>query len=219
MVRLLKIRAIEKYYCFSEGYMTKLNLGILASHGGSNMQSIIDACTDGVINAKVCVVISNNSSSYALERSRNENIPCYHLSSKKYPEEENLDKAILSVLRNCSVDTILLAGYMKKLGKKVLSQYKGRILNIHPALLPKYGGKGKYGNYVHEAVLNAGEKKTGVTIHIVDEEYDTGKIINQCEVEVREKDTIETLSQRVLEREHTFYVETLKLISEGKIEL
>lgn len=141
------------------------------------------------------------------------------MSSLKYPDKNCLDEEIFNILNNHSVNIIVLAGYMKKLGKKVLNRYRGRILNIHPALLPKYGGKGMYGKYVHEAVLNAKEKKSGVTIHLVDDEYDTGEVINQCEVEVKENDTVDTLSERVLQREHSFYVETLKLINEGKIKL
>jgi len=108
---------------------------------------------------------------------------------------------------------------MKKLGPKVLKNYKSRILNIHSALLPKYGGKGMYGNYIHEAVLQAKEKETGVTIHIVDEDYDTGRIINQIKVPVFESDTVEILSKRVLEQEHKIYVDTLNKIYEGKIKL
>lgn len=199
--------------------MPIFKIGILASHGGSNLQAIVDACKDGVLEAEVSVVISNNSKSLALQRARDENIPCYHLSSLKFPGKEELDKAIYNALSSHSVNIIVLAGYMKKLGKKVLEEYKGRILNIHPALLPKYGGKGMYGKHVHEAVLKAGEKKTGVTIHLVDEDYDTGRIINQCEVDVKENDTADLLAERVLRREHEFYIETLKLICEGKIVL
>lgn len=130
------------------------------------------------------------------------------MSSKHFSEEGELDIAIYNVLKENMVDTIILAGYMKKLGKKVLESYKGRILNIHPALLPKFGGKGMYGDYVHEAVLAAKETKTGVTIHLVDEEYDTGKIMNQCVIEIFDNDTAESLSKRVREREHIFYVKT-----------
>ncbi|MBL7170513.1 MAG: phosphoribosylglycinamide formyltransferase [Candidatus Omnitrophica bacterium] len=192
-----------------------LKLGFFASHGGSNMQAIIDACKDGRLNAKPCVVITNNSDSTALERAKEEGIPGYHLSSKTHPDVTELDRIIFDVLEKYGVNLVILAGYMKKLGSKTLKTYKGRILNIHPALLPKFGGKGLYGRHVHEAVLAAGEKVTGVTIHIVDEEYDKGPIINQCEVPVYENDTVDTLSKRVLRREHEFFVETLQKISES----
>jgi len=196
-----------------------LKLAVFASHGGSNLQSIIEGCKTGVIDGDVSIVISNNGHSISLERAQKENIPHYHMSSKVFGDEDKLDDAMVDILEQHSVNLIVLAGYMKMLGPKVLGKYKGRILNIHPALLPKYGGKGMYGRYVHEAVLKGGEKTTGVTIHLVDEEYDSGVIINQCEVKVEENDTVETLASRVLGREHTFYVETLKMISEGEIKL
>jgi phosphoribosylglycinamide formyltransferase-1 len=162
----------------------KLHIAIFASHRGTNMQVIIDACKIGDLNGEVCAVISNNSNSQALEKARIAGIPEYHLSNKTHPEEDELDEAICKVLTESGADIVALAGYMKKLGPKVLKQYKGRILNIHPSLLPKYGGKGMYGIHVHRAVIDAGEKTTGVTIHLVEGEYDTGKIIRQCEIEV-----------------------------------
>ncbi len=197
--------------------MPTLHLGFLASHGGSNMQAIINACKEGRLDARPCVVISNNSESMVLQRAKNEGIPAYHLSSQTHPDPAVLDRAILEVLRRRGVDTVILAGYMKKLGPHTLRAYRGRILNIHPALLPKFGGQGMYGKRVHEAVLAAGEKVTGVTIHIVDEHYDAGPIINQCEVPVLEGDSAETLAERVLTHEHRLYVETLQKISRGEI--
>ena len=199
--------------------MRDLLLCVLASHGGSNLQAMIDACKDGRLNARVCAIISNNSDSMALRRARWEGIPDYHLSGKTHPEAGDLDKAILEVLNNHCVNLVILAGYMKKLGPYVLSRYHGRILNIHPALLPRFGGTGMYGNHVHEAVLEAGESVTGVTIHLVDEVYDHGPIIAQCEVPVLDGDTADSLSERVLKREHEFYVETLQRIAQGEIEV
>jgi phosphoribosylglycinamide formyltransferase-1 len=199
--------------------MAPLRLGFLCSHGGSNMQAIVDACKDGRLDAQPCVVISNNSESLALERARSEGIPAYHLSSVTHPPSEDLDQAMLDRFRNHGVNLVILAGYMKKLGPRTLRAYRGRILNIHPALLPKFGGKGMYGRFVHEAVLAAGETVTGVTIHVVDEEYDHGPILAQCEVPVMENDTVDTLSARVLEREHEFFAETLQKIAEAAITL
>jgi phosphoribosylglycinamide formyltransferase-1 len=186
------------------------NLGFLASHRGSNMQAVIDACKSGRLQATSAVVISNNRGSGALQRARQEDIPGYHLSAETHPDPEALDQAILDTLRQHAVDLVVLAGYMKKLGPKTLTHYQGRIINIHPALLPKYGGRGMYGNHVHAAVLAAGEKETGVTIHLVDGEYDRGPILAQCRVPVLEGDTVETLARRVLEQEHAFLVETLE---------
>ena len=196
-----------------------LRLGFLSSHGGSNMQAIIDACKDGRLGASVCVVISNNSGSSALERARREGVPNYHMSGKTHPSAEELDRGMLEVLAKHRVNLVILAGYMKLLGPRTLRHYRGRILNIHPALLPKFGGKGMYGSAVHKAVLAADETMTGVTIHLVDQEYDRGAILAQSEVRVEADDTVESLSERVLRREHEFYVETLQRIERGEIEL
>ena len=196
-----------------------MKIGFLASGGGSNMQAIMDACKSGVLDAEPSVAISNNSSSGAMARAEREDIPCYHLSGKTQPLPNMLDEEILSTLIRHSVDIVILAGYMKKLGSGTLHYFKGRILNIHPALLPKFGGKGMYGSRVHEAVLAAGEKETGVSIHLVDEEYDTGSVIAQARVPVKKGDTVEVLAHRVLEREHTLFVETLQRITSGELVL
>lgn len=197
--------------------MNKLKLGFLASHGGSNMQSIIDACKTGKINAVPVVVISNNSNSMALQRAKNEGIPTYHISQKKYPDSDSLDGAIIDVLVKYEVDLVILAGYMKKLGKKVIQRFNGRILNIHPALLPKYGGEGMHGRFVHEAVINNKEKESGCTVHIVDEKYDHGRILGQVKVPVFPEDTPETLAERVLEQEHKLYPDIIGKIASGEI--
>jgi phosphoribosylglycinamide formyltransferase 1 len=196
-----------------------LNLGFFASGRGTNMQAVLDACKSGYLNAKPCLVISNNSDSEALSRARREGIPACHFSSKTHPEPAQLDRAILSALQQHQVELIVLAGYMKKLGEKTLSAYQGGVINIHPALLPKYGGAGMYGMHVHEAVIAAGDRESGVTIHLVDREYDHGSILAQCQVPVLPGDTAESLAARVLEREHTFLVETLKRIVDGEIAL
>jgi phosphoribosylglycinamide formyltransferase-1 len=196
-----------------------MNLGFFASHRGTNMQSVIDACKSGKLDAKPCVVISNNSDSEALARARQENIPAYHFSSKVIPDRAALDEAILLILQRYKVELVLLAGYMKPLGPKTLAAYKDRVINIHPALLPKYGGLGMYGMHVHEAVLAAGDSETGVTIHLVDAEYDHGQILAQCRVPVLPGDTPDVLAARVLEQEHRFLVETLQNIVTGNIQL
>jgi phosphoribosylglycinamide formyltransferase 1 len=199
--------------------MKKPRLGFLSSHGGSNMQAIIDACKEGRLDAEPAVVISNNSDSQSLERANREGIPGYHLSGATHPDPDRLDTAIMRTLQECEVDLVVLAGYMKLLGPKTLAAYRGRIFNIHPALLPKFGGKGLYGRKVHEAVLAAGEKVTGVTIHLVDEHYDRGPIVAQCEVPVLEDDTPDSLAAHVLESEHRLYAETLQRVVTGEIDL
>jgi phosphoribosylglycinamide formyltransferase 1 len=194
-----------------------MNIGFLASHGGSNMQAIIDACKSGKLQAIPAAVISNNSDSGAIARAKTEGVPYYYLSGKTHPESEALDQAILNTFLHHQVDIIVLAGYMKKLGPKTLAHFRGRILNIHPALLPKFGGEGMWGIHVHEAVIAAGEKESGVTIHFVDENYDTGAIIAQTRVPVLPDDTPETLAARVLVQEHILYPETLQKIVSGEI--
>ena len=168
-----------------------MNIAVFASHGGSDLQAIMDGCSSGKINARVAVVISNNGNSMALQRADRENIPAYHLSAQKSGSEETLAKDIMDV----------------------------RIFNIHPALLPKFGGKGMYGMNVHHAVIQAHESETGITIHRVNAEYDSGEIVAQTKVPVRADDTAEILAARVLEREHEFLVEVISDIANGSIAL
>lgn len=197
----------------------ELTLGFMASGTGSNIQAIVDACRGGRLRAQPGVVISNNSASGALDRARRDGIPCHHLSAKTHPVPDVLDSAILHALERHDVTLVVLAGYMKLLGSRTVSRYRARILNIHPALLPRYGGRGFYGAAVHEAVLAGGDKTTGVTVHLVDERYDRGPIVSQAEVPVLDGDTPDILGRRVLEREHQLYVETLRRIASGEIDL
>jgi len=194
-----------------------LKLGLLASHSGSNMQAIIDACRSGELSADPCVVVSNNSDSGALVRARTEGIAAYHLSEKTHPGI--VDREIVAVLQRHGVEVVCLAGYMKKLGVEMLAAYRERILNIHPSLLPKFGGRGMYGIRVHEAVLAAGEERSGATIHLVNGEYDQGRILAQEEVSVEAGDTPEVLQKRVLAVEHRLYAATLAQIARGEIDL
>lgn len=196
-----------------------MNIAVFASHGGSDLQAIIDGCKNNQINARVAVVISNNGSSMALQRAETEGIPAYHLSAKKSGSEEALATEILDVLAQYNVEMIFLAGYMRMLHISVLEKYNNRIFNIHPALLPKFGGKGMYGMNVHMAVIEAKESETGVTIHRVNAEYDSGEIVAQTTLPVLESDTPEILAARVLEREHEILVEVISDIANGKIAL
>lgn len=194
-----------------------MNLGFLASHNGSNMQAVIDACRAGRLAASPVVVISNNADSGALERARNENIPCFHLSGRTHPDPEDLDREIVDVLLEHNVNLVILAGYMKKVGPVTLATFPGQILNIHPGLLPKHGGQGMYGRRVHEAVLAAGARATGATVHVVDAIYDNGPVLAQKKVRVKKTDTADTLARRVLAVEHEIYVETIDRIIRGEI--
>ena len=197
----------------------EMRLGVLASHGGSNLQAIIDATKSGALDTQVDVVISNNSDSLALERAKKEGVPAFHLSRNTHPDPGQLDQAILQVLKDHGVNLVALAGYMRPLGPAVLFAYSRRILNIHPALLPRHGGRGMYGMRVHESVIQSRDRMTGVTVHLVDEEYDQGPIVAQTQVPVLEGDTAETLAQRVLQTEHGFYSEVLERIRSGHIDL
>ena len=181
------------------------------------MQSILDACANHLMNAEVRVVISNNSRAAALTRARSHNIPTAHLSGVTHRNPYDLDNVILETLTRHSVDVIVLAGYMKRLGPCVLSGFRGRALNTHPALLPKFGGKGMYGDKVHEAVLASREKVSGATVHLVKGDYDTGPVVSQVEVPVYKWDTLNSLRTRVQAKERQHYVTVLEQIATRKI--
>jgi len=186
------------------------NIAVFASHGGSDLQAIIDGCKAGKLSARVCVVISNNSNSKALERAKNEGIPAFHISEKT--ASDSLGETMLNTLQTHKTDIVFLAGYLKKIPAQILQTYENKIFNIHPSLLPKYGGKGMFGINVHKAVLEAGDTETGITIHRVTTEYDEGDILAQRKVPVHANDTPEILAARVLEQEHIFIVEVLSRI-------
>ena len=194
-----------------------MNIAVFASHGGSDLQAIIDACKSGRLDAKVSVVISNNSKSMALKRAQASGIPAFHFSQKIIEDSQVLEDAILKTLFEHDIQIIFLAGYLKKLGSSILKAFENRVFNIHPSLLPKYGGKGMYGINVHEAVIKAKDTESGITIHRVDGGYDTGEIIAQKIVPVLEGDTAEVLAARILEQEHIFIVDVLSDIINGKI--
>jgi phosphoribosylglycinamide formyltransferase-1 len=195
-----------------------MRIAVLASHAGTVLQAIIDACADARLPAEVCVVISNNSSSGAAERAQRHGIPFRHVSGQTHPNPDQLDLAIQGTLIEHGADLVFLAGYMKKLGPRTLEHFRGRVLNTHPALLPRFGGHGMYGARVHAAVLDAGEVLSGVSVHqVVEGEYDTGPVIAQCEVPVLPGDNVESLSARVQTRERQFVVETLARIARGEL--
>jgi phosphoribosylglycinamide formyltransferase 1 len=196
-----------------------VKLGLLASHRGSGVQAVVDACASGRLAAVPRVVISNNADAEVLTRARRHGIPSCHLSGATHPDPLRRDGAILDALVSHDAELVVLTGYLKKLGPQTLRHFAGRVLNIHPALLPKFGGQGMYGRRVHEAVLAAGEHETGVTIHLADDDYDRGRIIAQCRVPVLAGDTVDSLAERVLEREHVFLVETLARVVSGALTL
>lgn len=196
-----------------------LRIGVLASGEGTTLQAILDACATGEIPASVVAVISNNGGSGALRRARTAGAAALHLSGKTHPGPGELDSAITRAMEEHAVDVVMLAGYMKKLEPTVLERYRGRLLNTHPALLPKFGGHGMYGMRVHEAVLLAGEHESGPSLHLVDAEYDTGRVLAQAKVPVLASDTPESLAARVQERERRLVVEVLGQIAQGTLPL
>lgn len=189
--------------------MTPLRLGILASHAGSTLQAVIDACADGRVNAEIVLVVSNNSASKALQRASTANIATAHLSGATHKPAAKLDVAIADSLTAANVDLVVLCGYMKKLGEVTLNRFRDQLINTHPALLPKHGGQGFYGRRVHEAVLAAGDTESGATVHQVDGVYDSGKIIAQTRVPVLSTDSAEQLENRVKTVERELLISTL----------
>jgi len=183
------------------------------------MRAIVRACQSNRLDAMPAVVISNNRESGAVAWAREHGVPVRCMNCRTEGSEEALDAAFESLLTKLGIDLIVLAGYMRKLGPGTVAKYYGRILNIHPALLPKFGGQGMYGRNVHAAVLRAGETESGVTIHLCDDEYDRGPIVAQSRVAVEIGDTPDSLAARIQSLEHKFYPETLQRIIKGDIKL
>lgn len=196
--------------------LNRFRIGVLASGRGSNLQAIINAIESGRLNCDVVFVLSNNSDAGALEIAKKKNIPALHLSEKKY-HKENFEESLIDLINQFKPDLIVLAGYMKLVPKSVIEIYKNRIINIHPALLPKYGGKGMYGMNIHRAVFDAGEKESGVTVHLVNEKYDEGKILYQEKVDISDCNSAEEIAEKILKVEHKVYPEVIQKIIEGKI--
>lgn len=189
-----------------------INLAVFASGSGTTLQAIIDSIENKKLDAKISIVVSNNPDAYALERARKAGIPIYIITSKGI---ENIDNELSEVLKDYEIDLIVLAGYLRKIGDKLLARY--RIINTHPSLLPKFGGKGMHGMHVHQAVIDAGEKISGVTVHFVNDEYDSGSIIRQTTVDVLDTDDAESLSAKVQKAEKIQLVEVLNDFSKGVI--
>lgn len=192
-----------------------MNIAVFASGNGTDLQAIIDGCKNGLIDGNVCLVISNNKDANCLNRAKKDNIPNYYIDSKNFDSKEGFEQRLLELLKKYNTDIVFLAGYLKMMPLSIINKYD--IYNIHPSLLPKFGGKGMYGINVHKAVLEAKEKETGVTIHKVNEEYDKGEIVGQVKVPVLQNDTPEILANRVLEKEHEFLVEILSKIAKNRI--
>lgn len=198
--------------------MRRIRIGVLASGGGTNLQSIIDACERGEIDGDVVVVISNMADAFALERARKHRIDAYAFPHKGVTREQH-EADVIECLEQHQVDLVCLAGYLRMLTPMFINKYAGRLMNTHPALLPAFGGKGMHGLNVHQAVLDYGCKVTGCTIHFVTLEVDGGPIILQKSVPVLEDDNAETLQERVLKEEHKLFPRAIELFARGKLKI
>ena len=194
--------------------MKLLNLAVLLSGSGRTLQNFIDLGAQGKLPVNIQVVISSKKDAYGLERAKKHNIPNYLVERKQYKSPEEHSAAINNILKQYPIDLITLAGFIHLY--KIPTEYMGKVMNIHPALLPEFGGKGFYYNKVHEAVLQAGAKQSGCTVHFADNTYDTGPIILQKRVPILPNDNPETLSERVCEAELEAYPEAIRMFAEGK---
>ena len=193
------------------------NIAVFISGGGTNLQAIINATENKEINAKIKLVFSNKKNAYGLERAKKANIETLYLNRKKFSKSEEYDEEILKVLKEKDIDLIVLAGYLGILTSKIISNYRGRIINIHPSLIPAFCGSGFYGEHVHKAVIKKGVKITGATTHFVDEIIDGGAIIMQDTVPVQMNDDYKSIAAKVLEVEHKILVKTVKAFCENRI--
>jgi phosphoribosylglycinamide formyltransferase-1 len=197
----------------------KKRIAVLASGGGSNFQALADACADGTINGEIVVLVSNKRHAYAITRARSMKIETLVFDPAQFNSRTVHCAKIAKALNERNVELVCLAGYLLKVEACMIRAFPNRILNIHPALLPKYGGKGMYGRHVHEAVIAAGEKDSGCSVHLVNEVFDEGPVLAQTKVPVMAGDTPEMLAERILPHEHKLYVSVVKDICAGKIDL
>ncbi|MBD3336833.1 MAG: phosphoribosylglycinamide formyltransferase [Candidatus Eisenbacteria bacterium] len=195
----------------------RLPIAVLISGGGTNLQAILDAVAEGRLAAEVTLVVSSNPEAGGLARAQRAGVPTRVIRSKDFPDLASFRRGLLDALQGSGARLVVLAGYMKKLPVDVIRAYDGWMVNIHPALLPKFGGKGFYGRRVHEAVLAAGETESGATVHVVTEEYDAGAVLIQEKVPVRADDTADSLAARVLEVEHRILPAAIQAYAQGRI--
>ncbi|MCI9115174.1 MAG: phosphoribosylglycinamide formyltransferase [Acutalibacter sp.] len=198
-----------------------LNIGVLVSGGGTNLQKLIDAQQAGKIeNGAIRVVVASRADAFALERAKRAGIEAIVLCRRDYPDVESYSEALIAALQDRGVELVVLAGFLTITGDNFIKAYENRIMNVHPALLPAFGGKGFYGLHVHEAVLARGCKLTGATVHFANEVCDGGPIILQKAVEVKDGDTPETLQRRVMEEaEWVLLPQAVSLFCEGRLQI
>lgn len=198
-----------------------LNLVVCVSGGGTNLQAILDAMKEGrILNTQILAIISNNANAYALKRAEEAGIPGICISPKNYESRESFNEAFCDKMAKLQPDIIVLAGFLVSIPARMVKEFSGRIINIHPSLIPSFCGVGYYGLKVHEGALSRGVKITGATVHVVDEGMDTGPILCQKAVEVKPEDTPESLQKRVMEEaEWVILPKVIQEIAEGKIPL
>ena len=194
-----------------------MNLALFASGGGSNAQAILDAIADGSLPARARLLVADRPGIGALERAERAGVPSVVLPPSDYAAPDAFGEALLEALRAHRVDFVALAGYLRHIPPAVVGAFRERMLNVHPSLLPAFGGPGFYGMRVHRAALEAGVRVSGCTVHLVDEHYDTGPIVLQAPVPVEPGDTPETLQRRVLAAEHRLFPEALRLFCAGRV--
>jgi len=194
-------------------------VAVFISGGGTNLQALIDASKSGALSAEIALVVSSRKDAFGLERAASENIESFVFKMKKHASPDESGEELLARLREREIKFIALAGYLSLLPPNLVRAYRNRIVNIHNALLPKFGGKGMFGQHVHEAVLAAGDKESGPTVHLVDEIYDNGKVLDQTKVPVLSDDTPDSLAARVLEQEHILYPKVLQKLIKGEFDL
>ncbi len=199
--------------------MSRLRLAVFVSGNGTLFETLATRCRTGELDAEPVLLISSSAQAPALERARRLNVPYLVLRTKDFPASEALEAALLEALQRHGVNFICLAGYLKLVPAAVVRAFRHRILNIHPALLPAFGGEGMYGRRVHEAVIDSGARISGATVHLVDEAYDRGPIVLQQAVFVRPDDTPDTLAARVHAIEHDLYVEAVRLFAQDRIHI
>jgi phosphoribosylglycinamide formyltransferase-1 len=197
----------------------RLKVGVLASGGGTNLQAIIDRAADGRLDAEVTVVISDVADAFALERARRAAVHAAFINPRDFPHRDAFNRAIIHKLRDHGVELVALAGYLRITSDEFVDAFDGRIMNIHPSLVPAFCGKGMHGLRVHQAALDYGVKVTGCTVHFVTKQVDAGPIIIQRTAPVLDDDTAETLSARVLKEEHIAYSEAIQLFAEGRLRI
>jgi len=194
-----------------------MRLAFLASNNGSSMRAIVAACRDGRLAAEPVLVVSNRKDSPALAFAVQNNVPALCIPTVKDPD--GADNSLADALMASGAELVVLSGYLRKLGPRTLAAFRNRIFNVHPALLPDFGGQGMYGRRVHEAVLAAGVAETGATVHVVDDEYDHGPPVAQARVPVKADDTAADIEARVMAAEPGLYIDTLKRIASGELTL